>query len=98
MQVEKDGYLKAFRRVTAGPGPARVSVPLAERRRDRGGEIVRRVLALRGSDPGTHRPLIAQVSQLARVDVLVSGAPTYIRPSEAEVKYPDGVPGALRKR
>ena len=22
----------------------------------------------------------------------------YIRPSEAEVKYPDGVPGALRKR
>ena len=34
----------------------------------------------------------------ARVDVLVSGAPTYIRPSEAEVKYPDGVPGALRKR
>ena len=33
-----------------------------------------------------------------RVDVLVTGAPTYIRPSEAEVKYPDGVPGALRKR
>lgn len=34
----------------------------------------------------------------ARVDVLVGGAPSYIRPSEAEVKYPDGVPGALRKR
>jgi tRNA threonylcarbamoyladenosine biosynthesis protein TsaB len=34
----------------------------------------------------------------ARVDVLGSGAPTYIRPSEAEVMYPDGVPGALRKR
>ncbi|HET9988878.1 MAG TPA: tRNA (adenosine(37)-N6)-threonylcarbamoyltransferase complex dimerization subunit type 1 TsaB [Kofleriaceae bacterium] len=33
-----------------------------------------------------------------RVDVLVGGAPTYIRPSEAEVKYPDGVPGALKKR
>lgn len=33
-----------------------------------------------------------------RVDVLTSGAPTYIRPSEAEVKYPDGVPGALRRR
>lgn len=42
------------------------------------------------------------VAQLAlagmRVDVLVSGAPSYIRPSEAEVKYPDGVPGALRNR
>ena len=34
----------------------------------------------------------------ARADVLVGGAPTYIRPSEAEVKYPDGVPGALKKR
>jgi tRNA threonylcarbamoyladenosine biosynthesis protein TsaB len=34
----------------------------------------------------------------ARADVLVGGAPTYIRPSEAEVKYPDGVPGALKRR
>jgi tRNA threonylcarbamoyladenosine biosynthesis protein TsaB len=54
--------------------------------------------------PGTwgRTPTGASVGKLAlagaRVDVLVSGAPTYIRPSEAEVKYPDGVPGALRKR
>lgn len=34
----------------------------------------------------------------ARVDVMVGGAPSYLRPSEAEVKYPDGVPGALRHR
>lgn len=34
----------------------------------------------------------------ARVDVTTSGAPSYIRPSEAEVKYPDGVPGALKRR
>ncbi|HUJ59582.1 MAG TPA: tRNA (adenosine(37)-N6)-threonylcarbamoyltransferase complex dimerization subunit type 1 TsaB [Kofleriaceae bacterium] len=34
----------------------------------------------------------------ARVDVVVGGAPAYLRPAEAEVKYPDGVPGALRKR
>jgi tRNA threonylcarbamoyladenosine biosynthesis protein TsaB len=33
-----------------------------------------------------------------RLDVTLGGAPTYIRPSEAEVKYPDGVPGALRRR
>jgi tRNA threonylcarbamoyladenosine biosynthesis protein TsaB len=42
------------------------------------------------------------VAQLARagahVDITVGGAPTYIRPSEAEVMYPDGVPGALRRR
>jgi tRNA threonylcarbamoyladenosine biosynthesis protein TsaB len=47
-------------------------------------------------------PTGAGVAMLAlagsRVDVLVGGAPTYIRPSEAEVRYPDGVPGALRKR
>jgi tRNA threonylcarbamoyladenosine biosynthesis protein TsaB len=34
----------------------------------------------------------------ARVDVLVGGTPSYVRPSEAEVKYPDGVPGALPRR
>ena len=33
----------------------------------------------------------------ARVDVLVGGVPTYIRASEAEIRYPDGIPGALRK-
>ena len=42
------------------------------------------------------------VAQLAlagsRVDIVTSGAPTYIRASEAEIKYPDGVPGALRRR
>lgn len=32
-----------------------------------------------------------------RTDRLVDGAPAYIRPSEAEVKYPHGVPGALRR-
>ncbi|HUS32575.1 MAG TPA: tRNA (adenosine(37)-N6)-threonylcarbamoyltransferase complex dimerization subunit type 1 TsaB [Kofleriaceae bacterium] len=48
------------------------------------------------------RPTATAVAQLAfagsRVDILVAGAPTYIRASEAEIRYPDGVPGALRKR
>jgi tRNA threonylcarbamoyladenosine biosynthesis protein TsaB len=47
-------------------------------------------------------PGAASIARLAlagaRVDVLGHGAPVYIRPSEAEVKYPDGVPGALRRR
>jgi tRNA threonylcarbamoyladenosine biosynthesis protein TsaB len=34
----------------------------------------------------------------ARIDVVVGGAPSYLRLAEAEIKYPDGVPGALRKR
>jgi len=47
-------------------------------------------------------PTGAAVAQLAlagsRADVLVTGAPAYIRLAEAEILYPDGVPGALRKR
>lgn len=47
-------------------------------------------------------PSGASVAWLAlagpREDVLAGGAPSYIRPSEAEVNYPDGVPGALRRR
>jgi tRNA threonylcarbamoyladenosine biosynthesis protein TsaB len=47
-------------------------------------------------------PSGAAVARLAlaggKVDITRGGAPTYIRPSEAEVKYPDGVPGALRRR
>jgi tRNA threonylcarbamoyladenosine biosynthesis protein TsaB len=46
----------------------------------------------------TAQAVIALALAGDRVDILVGGAPTYIRPSEAEVKYPDGVPGALRKR
>lgn len=48
------------------------------------------------------RPTGRAVAELAlagaHVDVLVAGVPTYIRASEAEIRYPDGVPGALRKR
>jgi tRNA threonylcarbamoyladenosine biosynthesis protein TsaB len=32
-----------------------------------------------------------------RADGLAHGAPAYIRPAEAEVMYPNGVPGALRR-
>jgi tRNA threonylcarbamoyladenosine biosynthesis protein TsaB len=51
---------------------------------------------------GETTPRAASVARLAlagtHVDVLVGGAPSYIRASEAEIRYPDGVPGALRKR
>jgi len=47
-------------------------------------------------------PGAAEVGLLAlagdRTDVLAHGAPVYIRPSEAEVMYPQGVPGALTRR
>ncbi|MDB4958868.1 MAG: peptidase glycoprotease [Myxococcales bacterium] len=47
-------------------------------------------------------PSAAAVARLAlagaRVDVVTTGSPAYIRMAEAELKYPDGIPGALRKR
>jgi tRNA threonylcarbamoyladenosine biosynthesis protein TsaB len=47
-------------------------------------------------------PTAAAVALLAQagaaVDALEHGAPSYVRPAEAEVKYPDGVPGALPRR
>jgi tRNA threonylcarbamoyladenosine biosynthesis protein TsaB len=50
---------------------------------------------------GREIPSAVSVARLAlagdRVDGLAHGAPAYIRPSEAEVKYPDGVPGARRR-
>jgi tRNA threonylcarbamoyladenosine biosynthesis protein TsaB len=67
----------------------------------RGDEVSTSVGDLDGLDLRA-TPTGAAVAQLAlagsRVDVLVGGGPTYIRPSEAEIRYPDGVPGALRKR
>jgi len=58
------------------------------------------LLALRGVWDRTPRG--ADVAKLAlagaRVDVVVHGIPAYIRPAEAEILYPDGVPGAMRKR
>jgi tRNA threonylcarbamoyladenosine biosynthesis protein TsaB len=57
------------------------------------------LLALPGAWDRT--PTGAAVARLAlagpRTDVLVTGVPAYIRPAEAEILYPDGVPGALRK-
>jgi tRNA threonylcarbamoyladenosine biosynthesis protein TsaB len=59
-------------------------------------------LAGHGSWLAARTPSGCAVARLAlagaRVDITLGGAPTYIRPSEAEVKYPDGVPGALRRR
>ena len=47
-------------------------------------------------------PTGAAIARLAlagsRANVLVDGVPAYIRPAEAEILYPDGVPGALRRR
>jgi tRNA threonylcarbamoyladenosine biosynthesis protein TsaB len=59
-------------------------------------------LAALGGVSARATPSATSIARLAlagdRIDVLGHGAPVYIRPPEAEVKYPNGVPGALRKK
>lgn len=73
-----------------------------------GDALVAHVAGLANLPMNVHRlsgratPPAAGVAALAaagdRADGLAHGAPAYLRPAEAEVMYPDGVPGALRKR
>ncbi|MBA3397517.1 MAG: tRNA (adenosine(37)-N6)-threonylcarbamoyltransferase complex dimerization subunit type 1 TsaB [Deltaproteobacteria bacterium] len=99
-----DGVLLAPERVLA---PAELAAWVQELARARPTSFAGDAL---GAFPDVLAPLAASwlpiatpsgvaVAQLtlagARVDVLTDGTPTYIRPSEAEVMYPDGVPGAL---
>lgn len=90
-----------FRKAGAGVepiGPERVHAP-GELQVPEGALVVGDVPALCAH---AATPTGAAVARLAlagaRIDVLVGGAPTYVRASEAEIRYPDGVPGALRTR
>lgn len=61
------------------------------------GEALAALVATHHPQPRTPSALGVARAALAgsRVDRLHDGAPAYIRPSEAEVKFPDGVPGAM---
>jgi tRNA threonylcarbamoyladenosine biosynthesis protein TsaB len=56
----------------------------------------------RTASGAAHTPPAAAVARLTLCgehdDILISGAPTYIRLSEAEIKYPDGNPGGTFAR
>jgi len=72
VEVEKDGFKKAFRKVTVERAPVRVPITLTERRQDRAAEVETTVARLRGNDPGRNRTTLARLAELARVDVLVA--------------------------
>lgn len=89
-----DGALVDVERVLP---PAAVAPWVAEIAGDREVTYVGDMLA-----PSASTPSGAAVARLAlsgaRVDVVTEAAPSYIRKAEAEVMYPDGVPGALPRR
>ncbi len=102
-------YIGAFRAgvavaAEAAVPPDRIAEFVAARRS--GDEPVAYVGAepLVATTPGmiSRTPSAASVALLAlegaHIDVVATGAPSYVRPAEAELKYPDGVPGALPRR
>jgi tRNA threonylcarbamoyladenosine biosynthesis protein TsaB len=102
LDARKGEVFPAAFRKTAGAveplGPERVHAP-GNLEVPEGAFVVGDVPALCAHAATPTGAAVARLARAgARVDVLVGGAPTYIRASEAEIRYPDGVPGALRKR
>ena len=71
VEVEKDEYKKAFRRVAVGRDPVRTVFRLTERSRDRIDAIRTTIRRLRGSDPTQHKLGLSRLCQLGRLDLLV---------------------------
>lgn len=92
-RVLAPGALAAFVREACGEGEPRYVGDALAAHPEVLGSLAERWLATTPSGVSVARLALAG----AHVDVVVGGAPTYIRPSEAEVKYPDGVPGALKR-
>jgi hypothetical protein len=72
VELEKDGYKKAFRKITVGQAPVRAELALTERREDRAAQVESTVARLHGIDPARYRTTLARLAELARVDVLVA--------------------------
>jgi len=71
VEVQKDGYLKGFRKVTVGNQPTRTVFRLIERTHDRLDQALGTLSGLRNTDP-TQRPQpLSRLAQLSRADMLV---------------------------
>jgi hypothetical protein len=95
VEVQKDGYLKAFRKLEVGTQPARTAFRLIERTHDRLDQALATLNMLRkteaGQSPSTQ--ILARMAQLARADFLVvlsmSGN------NQVKIWFFDGERGAL---
>ncbi len=71
IEVQKDGFHKAFRRINLGKQPMRTAFRLVERTRDRLDQAQATLGALRNVDPARRAPGLAKLAQLSRADLLV---------------------------
>lgn len=71
VEIQKDGYRKAFRVLDIGAQPARALFKLVERTHDRLDQALTSVNLLRKAHPEQRTRTLSQLAQYARVDTLV---------------------------
>lgn len=72
VEVEKEGYKKAFRRVVADKAPIRIAFRLIERTHDRADQALAALAGMRGVELQRRRSSLARIAQLARADFVVA--------------------------
>jgi hypothetical protein len=95
IEVQKDGYIKAFRKLEIGAQPAHTAFRLIERTHDRIDQALATINVLRQTDPGQApaTQTLARLAQLARADSLVVISMT--APDRVRIWFFDGERGAL---
>jgi hypothetical protein len=94
VEVQKEGYLKAYRKLQVGAQPMRTVFRLIDRTHDRLDQALATANVLRRADPGS-KPSISSLSrlaQLARADFLVLLA---VKGDRAKIWFFDAEKGAL---
>jgi hypothetical protein len=71
VEVQKDGFRKAFRRLEVGLLPVRAVFRLIERTHDRGDQALTSLGVLRQTEPTQRPQTLSRLAQLARADTLV---------------------------
>lgn len=71
VEVQKEGYLKAFRKLEVGAAPARAVFRLVERTHDRLDQALETLNLLRKSDLPQRTQTLSRLAQLVRADTLV---------------------------
>jgi hypothetical protein len=94
VEVQKDGYLKAFRKLQVGTEPARTAFRLIDRTHDRLDQSLATTNVLRRADPGSKPSVstLSRLAQLSRADFLVLLA---LKGDHARIWFFDAEKGAL---
>src|SRR4029453_18693017 len=94
VEVQKEGYLKSFRKLQVGPQPAPTAFPPLDRTHDRLDQALATTNVLRKADPAS-RPSVSTLSrlaQLSRAEFLVLLA---VKGNRARIWFFDAEKGAI---